>query len=116
MAPPGYHDVVVKNVNIDVLLTGDYPGDGQPKPVAFPDPAGAAEPDAEGMPVLALPILITLKLASGMTAPQRPQDVADVIALIRRNRLDREWSRCLDACVRERYLELWDAAQIRDEY
>jgi hypothetical protein len=30
------------NVGIDVLLTGDYPGDGKPKPVRFPDPAAAA--------------------------------------------------------------------------
>jgi len=29
----------VCNVSIDVLLTGDYPGDGKPKPVVFPDPA-----------------------------------------------------------------------------
>jgi len=30
------------NVKIDVLLTGDYPGDGKPKPVRFPDPARVA--------------------------------------------------------------------------
>jgi hypothetical protein len=30
------------NVKIDVLLTGDYPGDGKPKPVRFPDPATVA--------------------------------------------------------------------------
>src|SRR5207247_9772336 len=29
-------------VNIDVVLAGEYPGDGKPKPVAFPDPATAA--------------------------------------------------------------------------
>lgn len=29
-------------VPIDVLIAGDFPGDGRPKPVAFPDPAGAA--------------------------------------------------------------------------
>src|SRR4051812_20245237 len=28
-------------VRIDFLVTGDYPGDGKPKPVAFPDPAEA---------------------------------------------------------------------------
>ncbi|HVR10082.1 MAG TPA: hypothetical protein VMW75_18700, partial [Thermoanaerobaculia bacterium] len=26
-------------VNIDVVLAGEYPGDGLPKPVSFPDPA-----------------------------------------------------------------------------
>src|ERR1700716_2261383 len=29
-------------VPIDVVLAGEYPGDGRPKPVAFPDPAVAA--------------------------------------------------------------------------
>src|SRR5258708_5695730 len=28
-----------RNVKIDFLLAGDFPGDGKPKPVAFPDPA-----------------------------------------------------------------------------
>ena len=27
-------------VDIDVLVAGEYPGDGKPKPVVFPDPAG----------------------------------------------------------------------------
>src|SRR4051812_42560315 len=26
-------------VNVDVLVSGEFPGDGKPKPVAFPDPA-----------------------------------------------------------------------------
>ena len=30
-------------VDIDVVLTGMYPGDGKPKPVVFPDPAIAAD-------------------------------------------------------------------------
>src|SRR3990172_8317199 len=42
----------IHGVNIDVLLTGEYPGDGQPKPVAFPEPAAVAEPDQEGIPIL----------------------------------------------------------------
>ena len=29
-------------VNIDVVLAGEYPGDGEEKPVVFPDPAEAA--------------------------------------------------------------------------
>src|SRR5262245_23189081 len=31
------------NVDIDVVLSGAFPGDGKPKPVAFPDPASVAE-------------------------------------------------------------------------
>ena len=44
-------------VRIEFLVTGDYPGDGQPKPVAFPDPATATE-DIAGLPVLTLPALV----------------------------------------------------------
>ena len=29
-------------VSVDVVLAGEYPGDGKPKPVAFPDPASAS--------------------------------------------------------------------------
>ena len=105
----------VHQVNIDVILTGDFPGDGKPKPVAFPDPAEVNEPDPDGIPVLTLPVLLTLKLASGMTAAHRPRDLDDVIQLIRKNDLDREYGQQLHPYVRAKYLELWDAAQIRDE-
>ena len=47
----GLRDVAC-NVNIDILLSGQFPGDGLPKPVAFPDPAEAAEIDADGIPIL----------------------------------------------------------------
>ena len=106
----------VHNVNIDVLLTGDYPGDGQPKPVSCPDPAVVAELDEEGIPILSLPALIELKLASGMTAPDRPRDLDDVIQLVRANSLPREYSEKLNPYVRDKYDELWVASQRRDEY
>jgi hypothetical protein len=31
-----------RNVDIDVVLAGDFPGDGREKPVPFPDPAVSA--------------------------------------------------------------------------
>jgi hypothetical protein len=106
----------IHNVNIDVLLTGEYPGDGQPKPVVFPDPAAAAELDEEGIPILSLRVLVELKLASGMTAPDRPRDLDDVIQLIRANELPRDYARQLNPFVRAKYDQLWGAAQHRDEY
>ena len=106
----------VHGVNVDVRLTGDYPGDGQPKPVAFPPPADVNEPDPQGIPVLTLPALLALKLASGMTAPHRPRDLDDVIQLVRENGLDRAYAEKLDPYVRRKYLELWEAAQVQDEY
>ena len=111
----GLRDTVCQ-VNVDVLLTGDYPGDGMPKPVAFPDPSEANELDPEGIPVLTLKSLLTLKLASGMTAVHRPRDLDDVIQLIRKNQLEQDYAERLNPYVQEKYRELWEAAQIRDEY
>lgn len=102
------------NVKVDVLLTGDYPGDGQPKPVAFPDPRDVAVVGRDGLPYLQLRDLLELKLASGMTAAHRLQDLADVIQLIRRSELPRDLE--LHPYVRDKYVELWDAAQVEDEY
>ncbi len=99
------------NVKIDVLLTGDYPGDGKPKPVRFPDPATVAI-DLGGAATITLAKLIELKLASGMTAPDRPRDLDDVIQLVRANELPREFGSALDPWVRAKFEELWGYAQI----
>lgn len=100
-------------VNVDVILTGEYPGDGLPKPVVFPDPAVAAV-RGERVALLPLPRLIELKLASGMTAPHRLKDLADVIEVIRALKLPAELAEELDPYVREKYGELWQAAQAPD--
>jgi hypothetical protein len=102
------------NVKIDVLLTGDYPGDGKPKPVQFPDPAAVAI-DLGGSSVITLPKLIELKLASGMTAPDRPRDLDDVIQLVRANALPRDFGGLLDPWVRGKFDELWSLAQTPTE-
>ena len=100
-------------VDIDVLLTGSYPGDGKPKPVSFPDPAKVAVRGAR-VALLPLPTLIELKLASGMSAPHRLKDLADVIELIRAASLPSNLADALDPSVRDKYLELWTAAQATD--
>ena len=100
-----------QNVKIDVLLTGDYPGDGKPGPIAFPDPKDVAVPSAS-VSVLNLPKLIELKLASGLGAPSRLQDFADVIALIRANSLPADFALQLHPHVRAKYAELWGLAQM----
>jgi hypothetical protein len=101
------------NVTIDVLIAGDFPGDGLPKPVAFPDPRNVAI-EGERYRVLPLPRLVELKLASGMTAPHRLKDLADVLELVRAIKLPAELAADLHPYVREKYLELWRAAQIQD--
>ena len=100
-------------VPIDVVLAGEYPGDGLPKPVAFPDPALAAV-RGERIALLPLPRTIELKLASGMTAPHRLKDLADVIEIIRILELPAGLAEELDPYVREKYRELWGAAQTED--
>jgi len=103
-----------QNVKIDVLLTGEYPGDGKAKPIAFPDPATAAV-RGERFSLLPLTTLLELKLASGMTAPHRLRDLADVIELIRVNALEETLAESLHPYVREKFRELWRAAQVSDD-
>jgi hypothetical protein len=107
---------VENNVKVDVLVTGDYPGDGKPKPVRFPDPALVAVP-VGGLDAMAVDLatLIELKLASGLTAPDRPRDFDDVIQLVRKNRLPEWFADRLNPWVREKFVELWRYAQLPSE-
>lgn len=95
-------------VEIDILTQGEYPGDGKPKPVSFPDPSSAST-EIDGIRILTLEKLIELKLASGMSAAHRLRDLADVQELIKRCGLGSELSEHIDPYVRGKYLELWDA-------
>jgi hypothetical protein len=101
-------------VDIDVVLTGGFPGDGKPKPVAFPDPSVAARRGAR-VALLPLATLLELKLASGMTAAHRLKDLADVQELIRVRALPRHLADDLHPFVREKYVELWEAVQNHSE-
>jgi len=102
---------VETGVRIEVVTTGEYPGDGLPKPVAFPDPtAPGVTVEIEGIRVVALEKLIELKLASGMSAPHRLRDLADVQDLIARLSLPLTLADRLDASVRTAYQDLWEKA------
>jgi putative nucleotidyltransferase-like protein len=96
-------------VRIEMLITGDYPGDGKPKPVAFPDPS-IVFTERGGMRVIPMETLIELKLASGMSAPHRLRDLADVQDLITTLKLPLKFAERLDASVRETFLKLWNNA------
>jgi hypothetical protein len=100
-------------VTIDVLVTGDYPGDGQPKPVQFPDPAKVVVRSG-GLALIPLANLVELKLASGMTSIHRAKDIGDVVELIKHARPPRVLGDELDPSVRAKYFELWDALQTPD--
>ncbi|MFN8626997.1 MAG: hypothetical protein U0587_13585 [Candidatus Binatia bacterium] len=96
---------VETGVRIEFLVTGEFPGDGKPKPVAFPDPATCAV-DVDGIRVLTLARLVELKLASGLTAPDRLRDLADVQELIRSERLTARFAAQLDTSVQPKFREL----------
>jgi hypothetical protein len=101
-------------VKIDFLVTGQFPGDGKPKPVAFPDPERVAVVK-DGIKYLRLESLVELKLASGMTSPDRLRDLADVLELIRALDLPEEFSGQLSPYVRGKYQELWRSVGGRGE-
>jgi hypothetical protein len=101
------------NVPIEIIVSGEYPGDGKPKPVQFPDP------DEhfiliDGVKTVDLAKLIELKLASGISGLARLKDLADVQELIKVRQLEDRMVESLDPSVRPTYLELYnDVVQAR---
>ena len=96
-------------VKIEFLKTGQFPGDGLPKPIAFPDPEQVAEM-IDGIPYITLVTLVELKLASGMTKPDRMKDLTDVLELIKLTNLPENYVEQLHPYVREKFSELWQIA------
>ena len=97
-------------VRIEIITTGEYPGDGKPKPVVFPNPIEVSV-EVEGVRVVTLEKLIEFKLASGMSAPHRLRDLADVQDLIGALGLPADFAEKLDESVRGEYQRLWQAVQ-----
>lgn len=97
-------------VKVEALITGEYPGDGKPKPVAFPAPESVSV-ERDGYRIITLEKLIELKLASGMTAPHRLRDLADVQDLISILELPLELEEQLDDSVRNEYRRLWETVR-----
>lgn len=97
-------------VRIEFLVAGQFPGDGKPKPVAFPDPLEVGTMIG-GVRYLKLPTLVELKLASGMSNPGRLKDLADVQELIRVLSLPADFAEELHPYVRSKFAELWAGAR-----
>jgi len=93
-------------VRIEFLVTGQYPGDGEEKPLAFPDPIKAAF-EKDGILYLKLNTLVELKLASGISGADRIKDLADVQELIKILNLPEDYSDKLHSYVRDKYAEIW---------
>jgi hypothetical protein len=103
----------VTGARIEIVTSGEYPGDGLPKAVAFPDPAApGVTVKKEGIRVLALEKLIELKLASGLSASHRLRDLADVQDLITRRKLPLDLADRLDPSVQAAYRDLWEKARV----
>lgn len=94
-----------ENVPIEIIVTGEYPGDGKPKPVRFHDPQENFV-IIDGVKTVNLETLINLKLASGMTAPDRLKDLADVQELIKIKELNESFADRLNPFVRDKFIEL----------
>ena len=96
-------------VKIEFLVSGEFPGDGKPKPVAFPRPDSVTV-EIDGIRYISLPALIELKLASGMTNSERMKDLADVIELIMALDLSSTFADALNPFVQAKYKQLWSDA------
>jgi hypothetical protein len=101
-------------VRIEFLITGQFPGDGKPKPVSFPDPKTTTV-EIDGVHYLNLQKLVELKLASGLSAPHRLKDIADVQELIRVLRPPEAFAELLDESVRSKFIELWQSIESAPE-
>lgn len=100
-------------VRIEFLTTGSFPGDGKPKPVAFPDPQDVAE-EQNGVSYINLPSLVTLKLASGISNRGRLKDLADIQELIKAINLPESFADQLHPHVAEEFRELWKSSHSGD--
>jgi hypothetical protein len=98
-------------IPIELISSGEYPGDGKPKPVSFPDPSEASV-EIDGVKFPTLEKLVELKLAAGITAPDRLKDLADVQELIKIRGLSSEFANSLNPYVRGKFLELLEAVQL----
>ncbi len=103
-----------ENVTVEIITNDEFPGDGKPKLVRFPNPS-ENNIEIDGIKTVSLECLIELKLASGMTAPHRLKDLADVQELIKVKHLTSEYAEELNPFVRGKYLELQAAVAESEE-
>lgn len=103
-----------ENVPVEIITAGEFPGDGKLKPVQFPEP-DEHQVEIDGIKTLPLEKLVELKLASGMTAPHRLKDLADVQEVIKIKSLTAEFAEKLNPFMCEKFLELQKAVAEAEE-
>jgi hypothetical protein len=97
-------------VTFDFLVTGRFPGSGQPGPIAYPDPESVSQ-TIDGTQVVNLQTLIELKLAAG-----RHKDFGDVVELIRVHNLDETFAPKIHPSKRADFIECLEEKRREDEY
>jgi hypothetical protein len=107
---PGWFVDLKNDVRLSFRVTGRFPGNGKPGPIAFPHPEQVSE-TINGVNVVSFVTLIQLKLAA-----RRFQDLADVISLIRVHNLDESFAQCLHLSLHPRYSECLEARRREDEW
>jgi hypothetical protein len=97
----------VSNVGVDILTSGDFPGDGKQSEIAFPVPDENNTVAVDNLKVINLSTLINLKLAAYSSLKQvRMKDRTDVAGLVKNLTLDDSYSSHLHECVRKEYLTI----------
>jgi hypothetical protein len=97
-----------EGVAVEIVTAGEYPGDGRPKPVQFPLPSEATV-EIDGIKTITLEKLVELKLASGLSSPDRLKDLADIQELIKTKDLPAGYAGRLDPSVRDKFTGLYEA-------
>jgi len=97
-------------IEVDILVTGLFPGRGEPGPISFPEPESVSE-IIDKIHVINLATLIQLKLAA-----RRHQDFADVVNLINKRGLDESFLQYLHPSVRRDFIECLEEKRREDEY
>jgi hypothetical protein len=97
-----------ESVAVHLLISGQSASDDKSLQIRLPEPDGEAVSNTiEGLPVVSLPRLIELKIASGLGNLRRThRDFADVIELILVHRLSRSFARHLHKAVRQAFRSL----------
>jgi hypothetical protein len=93
-----------------ILVTGLFPGMGQPGPIAFPDPSTVRE-QIQDIYYINLETLVQLKLAA-----RRHQDFADVVSLISVHNLDESFLPRLHPSVHRDFIECLEEKRREDDY
>jgi predicted nucleotidyltransferase len=91
---------------IDIIYEGEISGDGI-NGLKFVNPKSIST-HINGFPYISLKNLIEYKLSSGIYGHQRYKDIDDIIELIKRNNLKKNFANNFRKDLQEKYIELWN--------